>query len=104
MRIYENVLKTSDNRIPQRAYYIPKGKSEYILLNGEWRFSYYKRDIDMPQVIDTWDRITVPSCWQLLGYENPNYVDISYPYPYDPPYVPDENPCGVYEKDFLIDQ
>ena len=103
MRIYENVLKTSDNRLPQRAYYIPKGKSEYTLLNGEWRFSYYKRDIDMPLVINNWDKITVPSCWQLLGYENPNYVDISYPYPYDPPYVPDENPCGVYEKDFQID-
>ena len=44
----------------------------------------------------------VPSCWQLLGYENPNYTNINYPYPCDPPYVPDANPCGVYERDFSI--
>lgn len=103
MRIYENVLKTSENRLPQRAYYIPKGKSEYKLLNGEWRFSYYTRDIDVPESIDKWDTISVPSCWQALGYENPNYTNINYPYPYDPPYVPDDNPCGVYEKDFEIE-
>ncbi len=102
MRIYESVLKTSENRLPQRAYYIPKGKSEYKLLNGDWRFSYYKRDIDVPDLIDNWDTISVPSCWQALGYENPNYTNINYPYPYDPPYVPDDNPCGIYEKDFEI--
>lgn len=104
MRIYENVLKTSENRLPQRAYYIPGGKSEYKLLNGDWRFSYYNKDIDVPDVIDAWDTIHVPSCWQTLGYENPNYTNINYPYPYDPPYVPDDNPCGVYEKDFDIEK
>ena len=104
MRVYENILKTSENRLPQRAYYIPKGKSEYTLLSGEWRFSYYNRDIDVPEVIENWDTIPVPSCWQNLGYENPNYTNINYPYPYDLPYVPDDNPCGVYEKDFTVDK
>ena len=103
MRVYENVLKTSENRLPQRAYYIPGGKSEYMLLNGKWRFSYYSRDIDVPEIIENWDEIQVPSCWQSLGYENPNYTNINYPYPYDIPYVPDDNPCGVYEKDFELD-
>ena len=102
MRIYENVLKTSENRLPQRAYYIPGGKSEYTLLNGEWRFNYYKRDIDVPEIIDKWDTVPVPSCWQSLGYENPNYTNVNYPYPVDVPYVPDDNPCGVYERDFEI--
>lgn len=102
MRYYENVLKTSENRLNPRSYYIPGGKSEYNLLNGEWRFKYYNRDIDVEENIDNWDNIPVPSCWQILGYENPNYTNINYPYPYDIPYVPDDNPCGVYERDFDI--
>jgi len=104
MRVYENILKTSENRLPQRSYYIPSGKSEYKLLNGEWRFAYFSRDIDVPENIEKWDTVPVPSCWQALGYENPNYTNINYPYPYDPPFVPDDNPCGVYERDFEIDK
>ena len=102
MRVYENILKTSENRLPQRAYYIPKGKSEYTLLNGKWRFCYFNRDIDVTESITRWDEIQVPSCWQALGYDTPNYTNINYPYPYDPPYVPDDNPLGVYEKDFTV--
>lgn len=102
MRIYENPLKTSENRMPARSYYIPGGVSEYESLNGEWRFAYFDRDIDVPEKIVKWDTIPVPSCWQLLGYENPNYTNINYPFPCDPPYVPDDNPCGVYEREFEI--
>ncbi len=103
MRIYENILKTSENRLPQRSFYIPQGKSEYTLLNGEWRFAYYSRDIDLQKTIEKWDTVPVPSCWQTLGFENPNYTNVSYPFPYDPPFVPDDNPCGVYERDFEIE-
>ena len=102
MRIYENPQKTSENRLPQRSYYIPTGRSEYNLLNGDWRFAYFKRDIDIPETIADWDTVPVPSCWQILGYENPNYTNINYPYPCDDPYVPNDNPCGVYEKDFTV--
>ena len=73
-----------------------------MLLNGQWRFAYFSCDIDVPQTITQWDQIPVPSCWQLHGYENPNYTNINYPYPCDPPYVPDGNPCGVYERDFEL--
>ena len=102
MRQYENPRQTSENRCAPRSYYIPGGKSEYTLLNGDWRFAFYGRDIDVPEVIDRWDTIPVPSCWQLQGYENPNYSNINYPYPCDPPYVPDDNPCGVYEREFEL--
>ena len=71
MRKYENILKTSENRLPQRSYYIPAGKSDYKLLNGDWRFAYFSRDIDVPEKIEKWDTVPVPSCWQALGYENP---------------------------------
>ena len=84
MRKYENLKQTSENREPQRAYYIPydslekalEGKREnsayYRLLNGRWNFAYFKRDIDVPETIATWDTVSVPSCWQTLGYENPH--------------------------------
>ena len=73
-----------------------------MLLNGTWRFAYFDRDIDVPETINEWSTIDVPSCWQLRGYDSPNYTNINYPYPCDPPYVPDDNPCGVYEREFEV--
>ena len=104
MRIYENPLKTSENRLAPRSYYIPEGISQYQLLNGQWQFSYYHRDIDVPQTIDNWDTIPVPGCWQLHGYDSPNYSNVAYPYPVDMPYVPDDNPCGVYQREFALEK
>ena len=72
MRAYEQLNFTSEHRRPSRSYYIPGGISEYHLLNGEWNFAYFDRDIDVPEKIEKWDKIPVPSCWQLHGYENPN--------------------------------
>ena len=114
MRDYENPLRLHENREKQRAYYIPyhsleaalggdKTKSEYYRsLNGDWDFKFFKRDLDVTENITEWDKIPVPSCWQLYGYETPVYTNINYPYPVDPPYVPDENPCGVYRTYFDI--
>ena len=104
MRHYENPRATSENRCEKRSYYIPGGKSEYHLLNGDWRFAYYSRDIDVPERIEKWDTIPVPSCWQLHGYEDPNYTNVNYPYPVDPPYVADDNPCGIYEREFTLER
>ena len=93
-----------------RAHYIPydtaakalagvKSDSEfYTLLNGEWDFKYFSRDIDCPDKIDNWDKTPVPSCWQMHGYEKPYYTNVNYPYAVNPPYVPDDNPLGVYRR------
>lgn len=104
MRFYEDPQKTAENRLPPRSYYVPEGKSEYKLLNGTWNFAYFERDIDVPETIENWDTIPVPSCWQLHGYGNPNYTNRNYPYPCDPPFVPDDNPCGIYERKFLLEE
>ncbi len=104
MRFYENPLKTSENRLKGRSYYIPKGKSRCIPLNGIWKFRYFERDIDVKDSITDWNEIKVPSCWQTEGYENPNYTNLKYPYPVDLPYVPTDNPCGVYEREFEIEE
>ena len=102
MRFYEDVLKTSENRLAPRSYYIPSNEGAYTLLNGTWRFHFYTRDIDVEENITQWDEIDVPSCWQARGYENPNYANVAYPIPVDPPYVPRDNPCGVYEREFEV--
>mgnify|MGYP004624848685 FL=1 len=104
MRFYENPLKTSQNRLKQRAYYIPGGCSEYTLLNGVWDFAFFENGDAAPDEISTWDKIDVPSCWQLKGYEEPNYSNINFPYPCDPPYVPDINPMGVYRRTFSVSE
>ena len=76
MRKYENPLKTSENRLKPRSYYIPEGKAERYLLNGNWRFAFFENG-DSFESVDKWDNIEVPSCWQLKGYENPNYTNIN---------------------------
>lgn len=110
MRRYEDLRKIHENTLKPRAHYIPydspekalsgdKNTSEYyILLNGEWDFKYFSRDIDCPENISDWDKIKVPSCWQNTGYEKPYYTNIRYPYAVIAPYVPDDNPLGVYRR------
>ena len=115
MRLYEKFDKTSENREPPRSYYIPydtvekalKGnrtESAYFsLLNGCWDFAFFERDIDVPEIITDWSKINVPSCWQANGYETPNYINLCYPFSVEPPYVPADNPCGVYRRNFEIE-
>ena len=40
----------------------------------------------------------MPSHWQLHGYGAPAYTNVAYPFPVDPPFVPDENPTGEYRR------
>ena len=102
MRFYENMQHTSENRLPPRAHYVPEGNAQYMLLSGEWRFAFFANG-DAATEPQSWDTIPVPSCWQLHGYEAPNYTNSNYPYPVDPPYVPNINPMGIYEREFEID-
>ncbi len=100
-RIYEDLNKTSENRLKGRSWYIPEGYGR-ILLNGTWSF-FYSGNGDRVEDIKEWNEIDVPSCWQLRGYENPNYTNVNFPFPSNPPYVPDMNPVGVYERTFEIE-
>lgn len=102
MRLYENVDNISYNRLPQRSYYIPKGIAKYYSLNGKWRFCYSQNGDTLIEP-ENWDEINVPSCWQTNGYDTPNYVNIQYPFPYNPPYVPMLNPAAIYEREIDID-
>ena len=101
MRFYEDLTCLSANRMPPRSFYIPEGEGTYTLLNGDWQFAYFENG-DAATEPAVWDTIEVPSCWQMKGYGHPNYTNVCYPYPFDPPYVPDINPCGWYQRTFEV--
>ena len=101
MRFYEDLTRRSENRLPQRAYYIPENGC--TSLNGTWDFRFFERDYEENLLDTPWTTIPVPSCWQCEGYEHPNYTNSCYPFPYDPPFVPDENPMGVYRRRFTVE-
>lgn len=109
---------------PPRAYFIPFASAEsamsgqraesayYLSLCGDWRFRYYASYADVEAdafhniAFDlTADSIPVPMNWQMLtqrNYDKPNYINLKYPFPTDPPHVPDENPCGLYYREFTV--
>lgn len=114
MSFHEDPCSLHINTLPRHCYYIPFDKEQdpfmprenslrFELLNGEWNFKYYDSILDLE---DNFTSLTfehtlpVPSNWQLHGYDKPQYTNICYPIPYDPPYVPDENPVGVYNRSY----
>ncbi len=106
---------------PPRAYYIPFSSRERALagrreeserftpLNGEWYFRYYESFDDLPDDLPEerdfsgWGTIPVPSCRQMFGYGSPQYTNVRYPIPFDPPRVPDRNPTGVYARTVTLE-
>ncbi|MEU4612418.1 glycoside hydrolase family 2 TIM barrel-domain containing protein [Streptomyces umbrinus] len=80
-------------------------------LNGPWRFrlsptASVAEDFAADGFADDgWDSIPVPSHWVLEGdgaYGRPIYTNIQFPFPIDPPHVPDENPTGDYRRHFDV--
>lgn len=78
-------------------------------LNGEWDFLYlhapeYSPEGFFEQNFNTegWDTIPVPSCWQMHGYGKMHYTDVWYLFPINPPFVPSENPTGIYRRFFTL--
>ena len=113
MRKFENPRLVGENRLPQRAYYIPYSTKEgalsadllhnerYLTLNGEWDFGYFESYEDA-LVGELTDKITVPSCLETSGYGRPQYVNVNYPHAFTPPRVPLENSTGVYRRRFSL--
>ena len=84
--------------------FLPRENSErFLLLNGDWDFNYYDSIIDLEDDfvnVEFNNTIPVPSNWQLHGYDKPQYTNVVYPIPFDPPFVPDDIPVGVYRRTF----
>lgn len=114
MVYHEDTESLHIGTLPPRSYFIPfsKGQNPFAdreesdrleLLNGDWSFKY------LPSVVDLEDNFTyseydntipVPSNWQIHGYDRAQYTNVVYPIPYDPPYVPDDNPVGIYYRSY----
>ena len=118
-RYYENLSVLHENTMPARAYYIPASKrmdnlvehreesDRMQLLNGTWKFQYFNSIYDIQDSFfeknydtENFDEIQVPSVWQMAGYDTHQYTNIRYPFPFDPPYVPQDIPCGAYVHNF----
>ena len=87
-----------------------RAKSKRVLmLNGEWDFHFAIKPADAPKDfyklrVKGWDKIEVPSNWEMKGYDIPIYMSAAYPFrPVNPPYVPkDYNALGSYQRTFAI--
>lgn len=84
-------------------------KSRFMLLNGEWDFSFAYKPADAPadfyqSRVKGWDKIEVPSNWEMKGYDIPIYKSAGYPFrPLNPPFVPrDYNAVGSYQRTFPV--
>jgi len=108
--LHEGRMKPRSTIVPslkKDVYYKNKEESELItVLNGDFSFKYEPFDrIDdfyLERVDDSkWDTIDVPSMWQYRGYGKPTYPNVRYPFAFNPPYVPHENPVGYYRKKFI---
>ena len=118
-RHYENLQVLHENTMPNRSYYIPASRAmhtlvhhreesdRFQLLNGEWQFRYYasiyelqEKFYELDYEAEQFQPTQVPGMWQTAGYDRHQYTNIRYPFPFDPPYVPQDNPCGAYLCDF----
>lgn len=114
-RHFENLEVLHENVLDGRAYYIPTSlNQEYDfenrelsdriqMLNGNWKFRYYDSWYDVDETFfsdvtcyDNFDEIPVPSVWQMQGFDYHQYTNVRFPIPFDPPFVPQDNPCGAY--------
>ena len=119
-RYYEDLSVLHENTMPPRAYYMPaskrmddltehREKSDRLqLLNGNWKFRYFESIYDVKESfyetdydVSDFDEMRVPGIWQMEGYDMHQYTNIRYPFPFDPPYVPQDIPCGAYVHTFF---
>ena len=119
---WENEELIARNKEPGHCTLVPYGDVDaalrcrreasrfYQSLNGNWRFHWVSKPADRPvdfyrtgYDVSGWDKIPVPSNWQMHGYGRPIYLNVRYPYPVDPPHIPhDYNPVGSYRRQFTI--
>ena len=111
-----------ENTMPSRAYYMPAShdmgplvedrfsSDRVICLNGTWEFQYFNSIYDLQEKFyeqgydcSRFTQVEVPGVWQNYGYDSHQYTNVRYPIPLDPPYVPQENPCGAYVRKFYYE-
>ena len=117
---WENEQVIGRNKLPARStsYSFPseesalkgdRAQSRLISLNGEWQFHFEADSKNRPldfysgeNKVAGWDKIEVPSCWEMKGYGTPIYTNSTYPFPNRPPFITRTNPVGSYFRTFDI--
>jgi len=117
---WENEQVIGRNKMPARAtsYSFPseelalKGdrtQARFLSLNGEWQFHFEADSKNRPldfysgeNKVSGWDKIEVPSCWEMKGYGTPIYTNSTYPFPNRPPFITRTNPVGSYFRTFEV--
>ena len=121
-RHYEDFKIMHENTMPSRAYYMPAShdmgplvedrfsSDRVICMNGTWEFQYFNSIYDLQEKFyeqgydcSRFTQVEVPGVWQNYGYDSHQYTNVRYPIPLDPPYVPQENPCGAYVRKFYYE-
>ena len=121
-RHYEDLKIMHENTMPSRAYYMPAShdmgplvedrfsSDRVICMNGTWEFQYFNSIYDLQEKFyeqgydcSRFTQVEVPGMWQNYGYDSHQYTNVRYPIPLDPPYVPQENPCGAYVRKFYYE-
>ena len=121
-RHYEDLKIMHENTMPSRPYYMPAShdmgplvedrfsSDRVICLNGTWEFQYFNSIYDLQEKFyeqgydcSRFTQVEVPGVWQNYGYDSHQYTNVRYPIPLDPPYVPQENPCGAYVRKFYYE-
>ena len=104
---YYEDLAPSAGMLPPRAALDTDAPT--LNLDGTWAFRYHTdaegsgHGFADPDLDDSgWDELPVPAHWQLHGYGSPAYTNVDFPFPVDPPHVPDENPTGEYRRVFEL--
>lgn len=133
---WEDQTVFEENKEPGHATYIPYASGEemradafyktpwtvpassrVMSLNGVWKFNFVEAPENRPGEqefygdqadVSTWDTISVPSCWEMKGYDKPMYINVQYAFPDNPPYVSTningvgKNPVGSYRRTFTL--
>ncbi|MGL4786490.1 MAG: sugar-binding domain-containing protein, partial [Cetobacterium sp.] len=121
MNNWENIKKTNENRMGERAYFFSYKNKEiartyqrdrsrsFMLLNGQWNFKYFENPFLVPEEfyekeIENFGKINVPNMWQFEGHGKLQYTDEGFPFPIDIPFVPTDNPTGAYQRTFVLNE
>jgi beta-galactosidase len=117
---WENEQVIGRNKMPARvtSYSFPsedlalkgdRSQARLLSLNGEWLFHFEADSKNRPldffnneEKVAGWDKIEVPSCWEMKGYGTPIYTNSTYPFPNDPPKIRRTNPVGSYFRTFEL--
>ncbi len=107
-----------ENKMPERSYFIPFSntvalkRSNYkneryvsdrvMCLSGNWDFAYFEKLSMIPDTVNTdilpFNSVQIPCTWQRTGYDQIAYINMRYPFPKNPPNIPEDVAVGIYRK------